>query len=109
MSEIQIKSELLKNEIIQFSNMLKDGNDIYPVFRQMFFSMRKLDHLHENKLKVLDEIVLPKQINENPLFKDEFLKELIRISAPDSKEDCEGERLVNCIGRKVLSYVEKNR
>jgi len=42
-------------------------------------------------------------------LQDKFLKELIRISAPDSKEDCEGERLINCIGRKVLSYVEKNR
>lgn len=57
MSEIQIKSELLKSEIIQFSNMLKDGNDIYPVFRQMFFSMRKLDHLHENKLKDFDDML----------------------------------------------------
>lgn len=50
-----------------------------------------------------------KTVIKTSSFKDEFLKELIRISAPDSKEDCEGERLINCIGRKVLSYVEKNR
>jgi hypothetical protein len=57
MSEIQIKSELLKNEIIHFSNMLKDSDDIYPVLTQMFLSMRKLDHLYENKLKNLDDIL----------------------------------------------------
>ena len=57
MSEIKIKSELLKNEIVHFSNMLKDSDDIYPALRQMFFSMRKLDHLHENKLNVFDEIL----------------------------------------------------
>jgi hypothetical protein len=37
--------------------MLKDSDDIYPALRQMFFSMRKLDHLHENKLKDFDDIL----------------------------------------------------
>ena len=58
MSEIQIKSELLKKEIIQFSNMLKDSDDVYPVLMQMFLLMRKLDHLHENKLKNFDDILI---------------------------------------------------
>ncbi len=58
MSEIQIKSELLKNEIIQYLTLLKEGKDIYPILRQMFCSMRKLDQLHENKLKDFDDILI---------------------------------------------------
>ncbi len=64
MSEIQIKSELLKNEIVQFLNMLKDSDDIYPILRNMFYSIIKLDNLHDNKLEMMDKILF-----------DDFLRE----------------------------------
>lgn len=57
MLETQIKSDLLKNEIVQLSNLLKESDDIYPVLIKMFCSIRKLDHLHDNKLKNFEDIL----------------------------------------------------
>ena len=65
MSEIQIKSNLLKTQIVQFSNMLKDSDDIYPALRQIFFSIRKLDHLHDNKLEMMDKILFDNFLREH--------------------------------------------
>ena len=43
-------------------------------------------------------------------FKDEFLNELIRISAPDTRAEYEDEmKLIKGIGRKVFDYINREK
>ena len=43
-------------------------------------------------------------------FDTSFLIKLIRISAPDTREENEDEdKLIKCIGRNVLNYVNKEK
>lgn len=65
MSEIQIKSDLLKTEIVQYSNLLKESDNIYSILRNMFFSIRKLDNLHDNKLEIMDKILFDNFLREH--------------------------------------------
>ena len=51
MLEIEIKSDLMKTEIIQLLNLLKDSGNIYSLLRNMFFSIKKIDHLHDKRLR----------------------------------------------------------
>jgi hypothetical protein len=51
-----------------------------------------------------------KTVIKTSSFKDEFLKELIRISAPDTRAEYEDEtKLIKGIGRKVFDYINREK
>ena len=64
MSEIKIKSEVLvdalESYVLGLKNNISTDSNIDFTLIKIIVIIRKLDHCHNDKLQLLDEIVLPK-------------------------------------------------